>query len=77
MESGWKLQLSALLDDVVSLGAARDALLAAKAAGAAREEVRDYLYQLRENAASEAIEDRILEILDLVEGGCQPRYSVW
>ncbi len=75
--SGWKLQLSALLDNEVSLGAARDALLATKAAGAAREEVRDYLFGLLGLAGSELTEDRVLEILDLVEGWCQERYWVW
>lgn len=55
-------------------------LKTAKANGVTQGSARDFLDDLRKKAieaADEAKEDRILEVLDIVEGFCNVRYRVW
>ena len=45
--------------------------------GGERDEARDVLTELRTARISEAQEDRILELEDVVEGWVQPHLVVW
>ncbi|HEX5270455.1 MAG TPA: hypothetical protein VFW33_08215 [Gemmataceae bacterium] len=59
------------LEDVVAL------LRYYKAQGVTREEVYSFLESLRESAADEVTDDRILEVSDFVAGFCAPHMKVW
>jgi hypothetical protein len=48
-----------------------------KAQGVQQADVKHALESLRTNAEREEDEDRILEILDLVNGFCAPRLRIW
>jgi hypothetical protein len=48
-----------------------------KAQGATQDEVYSLLVKLREQAADEATEDRLLEIADFVAGFCSPHMKIW
>jgi GNAT superfamily N-acetyltransferase len=45
--------------------------------GITRDEVRHALEALRDQTSDEAVEDRILEILDIVSGFCSRENTVW
>jgi hypothetical protein len=45
--------------------------------GVSREEVQSALESLRAEARDEAVEDRILEVMDFVAGFCRPEDVVW
>jgi hypothetical protein len=45
--------------------------------GIGRDEVREALESLRGDVEDEETEDRILEVLDCVEGFCSPHMLIW
>jgi hypothetical protein len=45
--------------------------------GITRDEVQLVLETLRHQAPSEAVEDRILEVMDIVSGFCSQENTVW
>lgn len=45
--------------------------------GVGQDEVYSFLESLRERAADEATEDRILEVADFVAGFCSPHMRIW
>lgn len=59
------------LEDIVAL------LRQYKAQGVNRDEVYTFLQLLRDSAADEAEEDRILEVADFVAGFCAPHMKIW
>ena len=48
-----------------------------KAQGIGKQEVLKVLEDLREHATDEAVEDRILEVMDFVYGFCSPAMTIW
>ncbi|GEM_PF-1023997 len=77
MKSQWKLELIGLLNKGLSLTAWSTYLRTLKSNGIAREELRLLLNECSNNTDQEAVNDHILELLDLVEGHCQAQYRVW
>jgi hypothetical protein len=59
------------LDHIVAL------LRQYKAQGVNRDEVYAFLESLRDKAADEGEEDRILEVSDFVAGFCAPHMRIW
>jgi hypothetical protein len=59
------------LEDIVSL------LRRYKAKGITQSDAYAALENMREKAADEASEDRILEVADFVAGFCSPHMKVW
>jgi hypothetical protein len=45
--------------------------------GVSRHQIQSALNTLRERASDEETEDRILEIMDIVNGFCSPHLIVW
>lgn len=76
MEFAWQSELGHLIIHNYSFSNARAWLVEAKAQGITQSEVQRYLEELR-IGVDEPMEERILEVLDIVCGWCQPRYSVW
>jgi hypothetical protein len=54
-----------------------DQLRRFKALGIGKQEVLKALEDIREHAADEAVEDRILEVMDYVYGFCSPAMTIW
>ena len=52
-------------------------LRAYRSQGITREEVQLALQALRNQAPDEAVEDRILEVMDIVSGFCSRENTVW
>ena len=48
-----------------------------KEQGIVKQEVIKVLEGLRQEAADEAVEDRILEVMDYVYGFCSPSLTIW
>lgn len=48
-----------------------------KTQGIGKQEVLKALENLRQEAADEAVEDRILEVMDFVYGFCSPAMTIW
>jgi hypothetical protein len=48
-----------------------------KAQGIGKPEVLKILEDLRQEAADEAVKDRILEVMDYVYGFCSPAMTIW
>jgi hypothetical protein len=65
------LQDNRSLEDIVSL------LRHYKTRGLSQSEAYAVLEKMREKAADEASEDRILEVADFVAGFCSPHIKVW
>lgn len=76
MENKWKETLRTFLKNEIQLKEVSEYLKTLRASDVTQEEVRDFLNSLRENK-DELTEDRILEVLDIVEGYCNPDYRVW
>ena len=77
METNWKLNLKEKLNNMISLSEISDYLRFLKKSNISQEHIKLFLTELRNNNIEEVVEDRILEILDIVEGYCQPEYKVW
>ncbi len=77
MENNWEVDLQQKLSEPFSLQEISDLLREIKGRGIGRDEIRDYLYQLRKISTSDKNEDDILEVLDIVEGFCNEKYRVW
>lgn len=77
METNWKLNLKEKLNNMISLSEISDYLRFLKKSNISQEHIKLFLNELRNNNIEEVVEDRILEILDIVEGYCQPEYKVW
>lgn len=77
MKRQWKVELIKQLNKGLSLAAWSAYLRTLKSKDITREEVRELLNELRNNTDQEAVQDHILELLDLGEGHCQARYRVW
>lgn len=77
MKRQWKVELIEQLNKGLPLAAWSDYLRTLKSKDVTREKVRELLNDLRNNTEQEALQDRILELLDLVEGHCQSQCRVW
>jgi len=76
MENNWKQELNIVIKNDINLKKVSDFLKSLKTAGITQCEIKTYLNLLRLES-TEIVEDRILEILDMVEGFCNPQYRVW
>ena len=76
MENNWENELGEMLKKEVNLQEISAFLKSLKSNNITQAEVRESL-MLRRAQSNRVIEDRILEILDVVEGYCQTKYSVW
>jgi hypothetical protein len=72
-----KAQLEQAVASEQPLEAIVDRLRASRDRGASRVEVQGILEEMRSQAPSEEIEDRILETLDFVTGFCSPHMKIW
>lgn len=73
-------QVSRLQAAVVSAGtldAICEVLRDLKQSGATPAEIHATLEAMRDSARDEATEDRILEVLDIVDGWCRPQLRIW
>ncbi len=74
-------RLSQELETVVSSGMPLRQIVSAlreyRRSGVSRHEVQLALESLRDQAKDEAIEDRILEVMDVVSGFCPQESTVW
>lgn len=80
MEKDWQQELMEKMGHEEWPDEISNILKIAKANGVSQASVRDFLYELRQKAieaADEVREDRILEVLDIVEGFCNVRYRIW
>ena len=78
MEANWVLHLKEMVYVNFSLQDVSDFLKKLRDQGIEKETVRLYLNDLNNiEANNEIISDRILEVLDIVEGFCNVRYRVW
>lgn len=77
MNDQWQSELIEQLNKDLSLSAWSEYLRTLKCKGITQNEVRVLLNTFRNNTDEEAVHDHILELLDLVEGYCQPQYKVW
>lgn len=76
MENNWKQELNIIIKNDIDLKKVSDFLKSLKTAGITQCEIKTYLNLLRLES-TDIVEDRILEILDIVEGFCNPQYRVW
>ena len=76
MENKWENDLSEILKREIHLQEICEFLKSLKSTGITQNQVRENLCILKEKSGG-IIEDRILEVLDVVEGYCNPRYLVW
>ncbi|WP_129020215.1 hypothetical protein [Edaphocola flava] len=77
METNWKLNLKKKINSQISLLEISGFFKELKKSNIKQNEIREFLYEIKAGAVDEIIEDRILEILDILEGYCQPQYKVW
>lgn len=77
MEDTWTLNLERKIQNEISLPDISIYLKELKGANIDQGSIRNFLYGLRSGTTDEIIEDRILEVLDVLEGYCQPQYRVW
>jgi hypothetical protein len=64
-------------ETTISLDEISNILRTLKESGVERNVVREFLNYLRKYSVDDESEDRILEILDIVEGFCNEKYIVW
>lgn len=76
MENNWQKELASILRNEIQLTEVSEHLKSLRAAGIPQEEIREYLNTMR-TTSGEVMQDRILEVLDVVEGYCNPQYRVW
>lgn len=77
MNDQWQPELMEQLNKDLSLSAWAEYLRTLKNKGITPKEIRLLLNAFRNNTDQEAVHDHILELLDLVEGYCQPQYRIW
>jgi hypothetical protein len=77
MENNWKINLKTKSETTISLDEISNILRTLKESGVERNVVREFLNYLRKYSVDDESEDRILEILDIVEGFCNEKYIVW
>lgn len=77
MNANWKIALNKQLDSSISLEDVSRLLIGIRDSGISQTEVRTYLNDLRLENQDDVTDDRILEILDIVEGFCNKRLQVW
>lgn len=70
-------EIQALIATHADFASIRDKLVGYRDAGLSQAETLTALESLRVAATDEATEDRILEVMDLVEGFCSPETTVW
>lgn len=76
MKNNWKIELEKLWVGNVNLLATSSFLKTLKEKGIRQQEVQEHLEDLR-SKVPEDVEDKILEVLDIVAGYCQLQYRVW
>ncbi len=77
MNDNWQNILNGYLKYPIHLQDISDFLKNLRDEGIAQGKVRSYLEYLRSTIDDETTDNRIIEILDIVEGFCQARYRVW
>lgn len=77
MENNWTLDLERKIETQISLPDISIYLKKLKDLNIDQNSIRNFLYGLRSGTTDEIIEDRILEVLDVLEGYCLPQYKVW
>lgn len=77
MHTDWQLKLLVKLNEEVVLVEIADYFRLLKAADISREAIKLWLEALRAHQPETIVADRILELLDLIEGYCKPEYRVW
>ncbi len=70
-------EIQALIAQHADHAAIRRKLVGYRDAGLSQAETLTVLESLRAAATDEATDDRILEVMDLVEGFCSPETTVW
>ncbi len=70
-------ELEAVITSGLTLRQVVSALRDYRRQGITRDEVRHALEALRDQALDETVEDRILEIMDVVSGFCPRENTVW
>lgn len=76
MSNEFKTRVQLALEAGATLDELRELLRSAAASGLSREHARALLERMRSRAATEAIEDRILELLDIVTDHCSPQLRI-
>ena len=78
MKNDWEILLRILLNEEINLEAISDFLRTAIDDGINEIEIAEYLekLRLRTTTVDEKINDRILEVLDIVTGWCQPKFRI-
>ncbi|WP_025131676.1 hypothetical protein [Pseudomonas sp. PH1b] len=76
LDSGLDEQLSSLLHSGADVQAIRHILLQYRDRGFAAQAVYNYLASFRPDASDE-LEDRVLEAMDMAAGYCSPGCRVW
>jgi hypothetical protein len=77
MSSNFEIELRKALNDRAKLVDVVEVLRAARAEGLTQAEAMRILESLRVESPDEAVEDWILEVMDVVVGFCSPRLRVW
>jgi len=70
-------ELETVISSGIPLGQIVSALREFRRSGVSRHEVQLALESLRDQAKDEAVEDRILEVMDIVSGFCPRESTVW
>ena len=77
MKNDWEILLRILLNEEINLEAISDFLRTAIDDGINEIEIAEYLEKLRTTTTvDEKINDRILEVLDIVTGWCQSKFRI-
>lgn len=77
MKNEWQLKLNELLERRVPLEDVTNILKQFKNQNVKQDDILTYLKSQRKVAASEEIDDWVLEIMDIVVGFCNEKYKVW
>ncbi len=75
-KNNWKLLLKGLIERECALPQIASVLMEIKNLYVSKDDVRFHLSEMRQ-ISNEQIEDRILEVLDVVDGFCDKKYQVW
>lgn len=77
MSIDWQSKLLEKLNKEIVLAEIAAYFRVLQAADISREAIKSWLEELRAQQPGTIVEDRILELLDLIEGYCKPEYRVW
>ena len=78
LENPWRHKIDTLVASEVAQQEVSNLLLEIKDLKVTQVDVLNYLNDKRKNIElPKAIDDRILEVLDIVTGFCNPKYRVW